>query len=354
MILFGFEVDVLEIALREQLEMIDHVFIVEATVTHKGIPKPLMWERLKFTERFRFVNKSKVSHVVVDDQMKSKRAREEEWYAENVQTEEGIKKVREWAISSNQELDSDDLFISGNVDEVLSREALQQLSWCESPHKVITGALWMPMGRLDQALRPGALFSLEGRPHAWANPTIYRWKDIAERTHVGKRFGPSFENDWTTNYVLGGIHMTRANYLPNAILKQVSASEGLWYPGSINKGFLLTASKELFDEEQRKFYNLDQARCWREMMDPLPEARDVDHYIPAGLACNVQRFPHWFGLPDPRNADMAILLAQVRREMISMGLHVPKPANGLFPTFLEPPSDDTDTDCQMVLSVMET
>ena len=59
------------------------------------------------------------------------------------------------------------------------------------------------------------------------------------------RFGPSFDNDWTTNYVLGGVHMTRvanksiendhspaesypaqANYLPNAILKQVSASEG--------------------------------------------------------------------------------------------------------------------------------
>ena len=39
-------------------------------------------------------------------------------YAENVQTEEGIKKVREWATSSNQELNFDDLFISGNVDEV--------------------------------------------------------------------------------------------------------------------------------------------------------------------------------------------------------------------------------------------
>ena len=53
MILFGFEVanscfcctftsliaevDVLEIALREQLDLVDHVFIVEATVTHKGV-----------------------------------------------------------------------------------------------------------------------------------------------------------------------------------------------------------------------------------------------------------------------------------------------------------------------------
>ena len=51
MILFGFEVfrhcctltslivevDVLEIALREQLDLVDHIFIVEATVTHKGV-----------------------------------------------------------------------------------------------------------------------------------------------------------------------------------------------------------------------------------------------------------------------------------------------------------------------------
>ena len=29
--------------------------------------KPLIWERLKFTERFSFVNSSKVDHVVVDD-----------------------------------------------------------------------------------------------------------------------------------------------------------------------------------------------------------------------------------------------------------------------------------------------
>ena len=40
---------------------------MEATVTHKGMRKPLIWERLKFTERFSFVNPTKVDHVVVDD-----------------------------------------------------------------------------------------------------------------------------------------------------------------------------------------------------------------------------------------------------------------------------------------------
>ena len=37
MILFGFEVDTLEIALREQLGLVDKLFIVESSVTHKGV-----------------------------------------------------------------------------------------------------------------------------------------------------------------------------------------------------------------------------------------------------------------------------------------------------------------------------
>ena len=37
MILFGFEVDTLEIALREQHHMVDKIFLVESTKTHKGV-----------------------------------------------------------------------------------------------------------------------------------------------------------------------------------------------------------------------------------------------------------------------------------------------------------------------------
>ena len=29
--------------------------------------KPLVWERLKFTERFQFVDQRKVEHIVADD-----------------------------------------------------------------------------------------------------------------------------------------------------------------------------------------------------------------------------------------------------------------------------------------------
>ena len=37
MILFGFEVDTLEIALREQCEVVDKIFVVESTYTHQGV-----------------------------------------------------------------------------------------------------------------------------------------------------------------------------------------------------------------------------------------------------------------------------------------------------------------------------
>jgi hypothetical protein len=38
-----------------------------------------MWERLKFTERFSFVNQSKVKHVVVDDVVDLEMAQVDHW-----------------------------------------------------------------------------------------------------------------------------------------------------------------------------------------------------------------------------------------------------------------------------------
>ena len=95
MMLLGFEADTLEISLREQLDMVDKIFIVEATATHRGRPKPLFWERLKFSPRFSFVNRAKVEHVVVDDRlMNSGLAKEEEWWAENRVTQLGVERAR--------------------------------------------------------------------------------------------------------------------------------------------------------------------------------------------------------------------------------------------------------------------
>ena len=66
-----------------------------------------MWERLKFTERFDFVNKSKVIHIVVDDVIDSTEAKKEMWYVEELQTQKGVEMVMEWN-KHTQELSDDD------------------------------------------------------------------------------------------------------------------------------------------------------------------------------------------------------------------------------------------------------
>ena len=40
MFLFGFEVDTLEIALREQQDLVDKIFLVESSATHRGVCQP--------------------------------------------------------------------------------------------------------------------------------------------------------------------------------------------------------------------------------------------------------------------------------------------------------------------------
>lgn len=83
MILFSFEVDTLEIALQEQQDLVDMIFIVESSISHKRVrkyqycnritwvsqePKPLVWESVKFSKRFDFVNPDKIMHVVANDE----------------------------------------------------------------------------------------------------------------------------------------------------------------------------------------------------------------------------------------------------------------------------------------------
>ena len=75
--------DTLEIALREQIDLVNRVFLVESTKTHKGVKnlnsllsksflkfiqhmKPLVWEQQKNSQRFAFVGNYKVEHKVLN------------------------------------------------------------------------------------------------------------------------------------------------------------------------------------------------------------------------------------------------------------------------------------------------
>jgi len=301
MILFAFEVDTLEIALREQMDLLDKIFIVESTITHKGKPKPLMWERLKFTERFNFVNASKVVHVVADDQGNTEAAENELWFAEKRQTFYGVDKVRSWANISDS-LQEDDIFISGDVDEVLSRQALSKLKWCETSGSLLTGALWMPMGNFNRALKSD--YPVSGRPHTFGLPSIYLWSQILSKENgLGNRLMTAL-NGRREKYIRGGLHMTNHAFLPSTILKELTATEDNFYNGFINTAYLLSMNLSELDREQENLYNMEYKQCWLSQCDTIDKVTDVEKFIPWFLSCNTKRYPYWFGSADSRNEDL--------------------------------------------------
>jgi len=273
---------------------------VEATKTHKGEPKPLMWERLKYEERFKFVNQSKVIHIIVDDIIDSDKAKDDMWYVEKLQTQLGISQISSWNEKSGN-LDADDLFISADVDEVMSRSALFKLKWCQTSSNIISGSLWMPLGNFNRALRSD--FPVVGKPHSYGLPTIYKWEDVASGHYDGSRlqvYFPQVAKGPRDKHVSGGLHMTSSAYLPAFMLKELTATETRGY---VNLQFLERLTAEDLEEEQEDLYNLANKKFWLNSTDPIETVTDIDKYIPWFLECNQERFPYWYGRMDPRNGD---------------------------------------------------
>ena len=40
---------------------------------------------------------------------------------------------------------------------------------------------------------------------------------------------------------------------------------------------------------------------YKDRLDPIEDVDDMEMFVPWFLACNPERFPSWFGKPDPRN-----------------------------------------------------
>ena len=79
------------------------------------------------------------------------------------------------------------MLISANVDEMMSRQALVNLRYCQTTDDVISAALWMPMGNFNRSgMIPYLItnsvfcrafrtdFPVVGRNHTFGVPTIYK------------------------------------------------------------------------------------------------------------------------------------------------------------------------------------
>ena len=172
--------------------------------------------------------------------------------AEFDQTDTGVMRIR--AIFDDLGLLTEDVvFISGDVDEVMSREAVTQLAWCELTGEVVWGGLWVPMGDLRRAVKVDNPSQLG--PHLFAQPTIYRWEAISSGRRPGRRMWEREREDRNSSrppMVRGGLHLTAPAFLPSALLKEMTATEEQFYRASLNWGYLLRAGLEDLRLEQHR------------------------------------------------------------------------------------------------------
>ena len=143
------------------------------------------------------------------------------------------------------------------------------------------------------------------------------------------------------------------------MLKELTATEKVWYPGRLNTGFLLRATQHVLDMEQQRLYDLEDNKYLRpilyysifvfEVLAGVAEQTGrtsgraglpalVPGLQPSPLPLLVaDLFPHSllllcrFGRPDPRNGDLAAILAEVARAR-GVGRHpAPSLDERLFP-----------------------
>ena len=212
----------------------------------------------------------------------------------------GVARIREWSLATG-ELSDDDIFISGDVDEVMSRSALHQLRWCKTSSNVMSGSLWMPQGNLNKALR---LTNHHGK-HGFSMPTIYTWKTVKSKSFAGRRL-------FLKDFVSGGIHLTASAFIPNAILKEFTATEDDFYNGFINLEYLFNMNMVDMAVEQERLYTQYYRQAWADSWDPVENVDDVELYLPWFMDCNRERFPYWFGREDPRNKKLLDRLAELK------------------------------------------
>ena len=129
-----------------------------------------MWDLVKKTERFKFVPESKVIHVPIESRMTSSG---DIWVFEKSQEKIAANEIRT-LLNGSEEFGDDDLIIFADIDEMISREVLHSLRYCELRHGVLVGAIIMPMGNFDLAFRTD--FPVKGKPHSLGIATIVKVK----------------------------------------------------------------------------------------------------------------------------------------------------------------------------------
>ena len=302
MIQFGFEVDVLEIHLRELYAVVDVFFILESTKAHAGqVEKPLMWDRIKYQPRFAVFH-DKIVHIVMDD-IDVFPVKESEktsiWFVEHLQENSRLNKFLEWNTKQIDAFTDDDLIGFGDGDEVAWRYNIHLLKHCELKHSAVDIGIWFPFGTVDNAFQTD--WPVPGHPYTLGDPTFFTLREAKTRLNAGSP--PTRGRGKSGAFMLGGMHMTRHRFLPYMILQSLTCSEC-----DVEDSKTVIRTKEILSwrsfEEAEEVWATYHIKRWVDRTVPLstldPKEVERIHKIPWFLSCNENRYAYWWGKHDDR------------------------------------------------------
>jgi hypothetical protein len=292
LIQFGFDVDVLEIHLRELYDIVDYFFILESTRSHrKHNKKSLIWEKVKTQERFQLFS-DKIVHIIMDDISSSTNDDTNIWDLEFTQERRRWTAFLEWNEKSKYFCDTDTIGF-GDTDEVPSRTNIQLLKYCEVLSPVDIG-IWFPMGAIDQAFQSG--WPITGYNFTLGDPTF--WPLGIAKRHSST---PTRMRGRSGNYLLGGMHMSAHRYLPYLLIKTLTCTECNPNLDMIRTIINFIEKKDIFAMES--FFGEEYSVIYKKRIFPInivdKEIKDV-MIQPWFYACNKERYPYWERKHDTR------------------------------------------------------
>ena len=288
----GFDIDTLEIHLFEVYDIVDFIFIIESTNTHyKGQKKPLLWQILSSTSRFkRFTNK--VVGFVIDDA--DSLHNEGIWGLEGKQEQMRWDKFIVWN-KYHKVFNGDDMLVFGDADEVPSRKNIRLLKHCVPNRTPIDIGIAFTMSHVDWLFKTDWPVS-NSYPFALGDPSAFSLNDALKVKTPNRMRGRS------RNFILGGIHLTDYMYLPFRWLKKNSCTEC----EQVNKENLVqwnewVKNKDVASMEQ---WAHNEESGWNNRITNFNTITDEKQkqvrVIPWFLECNPKRFPAWWWLSDTR------------------------------------------------------